>query len=40
MADVAQLPNWMGLVTFTPLCGCIHDDLAIHSYVLKFPSCD
>lgn len=40
MADVAQLPDWMGLVTSTPLYGCIHDDLAIHSYVLKFRSCD
>lgn len=36
MADVAQLPDWMGFVTSTPLYGCIHDDLIVHSYVLKF----
>lgn len=36
VADVAQLPNWVGFVTSTPLYGCIHDDLIVHSYVLKF----
>lgn len=40
MADVAQFPDWTGLVTSTPLCGFVHGDLAVHSYVLKFPSCD
>lgn len=40
MADVAQFPNWTGFVTSTPLCGSIHDDLAVHSNVLKGRDCD
>lgn len=40
MADVAQFPERAGLVTSTPLWGCIHDDLDTHSYVLKSRDCD
>lgn len=36
VADVAQSLNWTGFVTSTSLYRCIHDDLAIHSYVLWF----